>query len=134
MKILTDEKFAALDTKVKNYDIVVQAIVDMSDGVTEEGVTPEMIVEAITEKDNADVTEIQGKLDTVTTERDTLKNQVVTLTQEVADLKKIPAAPSATVTQTSDVNSTTETLAAFADKNAGNTAAILKMAQEEGLI
>lgn len=138
---ISEEKFNALKTKAENYDKIITALVAKSKDVKAEEITSDMIVEAIKEADNVDVTAIQQQLDTVTTERDTAQARVTELEKEVEDfkldnkaLKKVPSEPTAETKREGDANATAETIEAFADAHAGDTYAILGKLQEEGLL
>jgi len=135
MKFLKDDEYLALKTKADNYGIVVSAAVSVKSDLEPETATPEQVVEALSSaqenEDNA--TELQTQLEAANQRAETAESRVTELETENKTLKGIPAETTATVKTDADTIEK-ESIAQFADKNVGNTAAILKQAKEYGLI
>ena len=134
-KILRDSEYNSLKQKADNYDAVVTGIVAANDGLTAEEVTPEVITEAINASGSEDnSTELQTQLDAAVERAETAESRVTGLETENANLRGSAAGESAQVTTKVEPAGENETIAAFADSHAGDTAAIWEQAKKEGLI
>ena len=72
------------------------------------------------------ITELEGTVSTLTTEKTELESTVATLTAEKEELMKLPGAESVTAIPESDSNPDegADTMLAFAEKHKGDTMAI----------
>lgn len=142
MKILNDKEHALLLSQSNAFVAVQTALAESSEGITPEEITAESIIEALQGNANeVALTEAQAQLtttqDLLTASELALKTanaRVSELETELAGLEEIPATPSATIAPASDGGKETMTIAQFANKNVGDTEAILAQAIKEGLI
>lgn len=125
-KFLKQAEFDALTAKATNYDAIVSALVNNNESLTPEEVTPALIVNALT-SDNEDVINLTSQLETAS-------NRVIELEAENKELRKLPGGTPAPIASTGEPKGEVEDLASFADKNAGDTVAILSRCVEEGII
>lgn len=134
-KVLSKKDFDALMGKVGNYDKIVAAVVAGNPNLKEEDVTFETI-EELMKSDSSDETDpdlqskfdtLQGKYDELVLERDGLQDQVNNLLNSAAE-------ETAVIASGSEVTAKPATLLDFANKNAGDTAAIINAAMEDGFL
>lgn len=121
-----DAELNALRAKANNYDAIVNALVKNNEGLTPEEVTSELIVNALT-SENEDVVNLTSRLETAT-------NRVSELEAENKELRRLPGGTPAPISSSGEPKGEVEDLASFADKNAGDTVAILNRCVEEGII
>jgi hypothetical protein len=132
-KILKDSEYTSLKLKADNYDAIVAEIVKANSNLTSEEITPEVITEAIS-KENEPNADIQAKLTDMETQLKTANVRITELETENANLKESAGEQPAGVKTKSEMTGEKESLKEFADKNAGDTQAILAKAKEEGFI
>jgi len=148
-KILSSAKYDALVAKAANFDKVVESIVAKNEDLKAEDVTPEVIEDAISNDEPAGegasaerVTELEATIATMTTEaltltseRDAMIVERDTLKTENAALSKLPGAESVVTIPVAEASAaTSDTLVEFANKNKGNTLAIVAEMKKNGLI
>lgn len=142
MKLVKKTLFSQLQTRADAFDAIVNSVVQSSEGATPEDITAETIIEALqANTDDAALTEAQTKLtetqDLLTAKQTALQtatDRITELETEVKTLGGFPADKPASINSKGEPTGESMTLAQFADKNKGNTEAILAMAVEEGLI
>lgn len=142
MKLVKKTLLAQLQTRADAFSAIVEAVVQSSEGITAQDVTAETIIEAL--QDNADteaLSQAQTALDTANqqltdaqTNLETANDRVAELEAELSELEGLPAKNPAGIAPKSDAGENTDTIADFANKNAGDTEAILAQAKKEGLI
>lgn len=115
-----------LKEKASNYDTIVNALVKNNEGLTAEEVTSELIVNALT-AENEDVINLTSQLETS-------NDRVIELEAENKELRRLPAGTPAPISSDGEPEGEVDGLASFADKNAGNTVAILNRCKAEGII
>jgi sirohydrochlorin ferrochelatase len=137
MKLLTEEKLAALTAKAANWDSMVSHYLEANPEAKE--ITPDSLLEAFAA--NQDESEIQSKLDaaqtevqTLTTAKTKLEGEKTELQTQVDNLLAGSGAKGASVKSESELGATEDDLAEFGKKNSGDTFSILTKAKEEGLI
>lgn len=94
--------FEALTGKAGQYDAIVASILKSNEKMTADDVTPEFIQEALTAGDevkadeelSAKVTDLQGKVDTLTSDVATVTEERDALQSEVEKLRELPGAES----------------------------------------
>lgn len=142
MKLVKKDKLAILSSHADAFIAIRTAVVDSADGVNPEEITADTIIEALQENANeaaitqaqAQVTATQELLTASESALETANARIAELETELAGLEDFPAAASATITPKGDGGKETLTIAQFADKNKGDTEAILAQAKKEGLI
>lgn len=142
MKILNDDRFAQLSAQAEAFVAIQTAMVEASEGVNPEEITSESIIEALqANTDNSALVETQTKLtetqELLTAEQLALQlanDRITALEAEVAELEKLPGANPATISSKGEPSGEPVSISAFADKNKGDTEAILAQALKEGLI
>ena len=142
MKILNDEKFNLLQSQASAFSAVVTAMVEASEDLKPEEITADTIIEAL--QDNVSETlianlqtqliEAKELLTAEQTALQTANDRIAALEAEVEELENLPAAEPATITSSGEPNAEKMSIAEFANKNKGNTEAILEMARKENLI
>lgn len=142
MKILNDEKYALLSAQAAAFEAIKTAMIESSEGLDPEEITAESVVEALQgDALQGALTEVQSKLD-ATNELLTASEKafeaanarITELEAELAELDITPATTTTTIAPQGEDGGQAETIAEFADRNKGDTQAILKMAMEENLI
>lgn len=142
MKLLNDKEHALLLSQSNAFVAIQTALVESSEGITPEEITADTVIEALQGNSlQGAITELQTQVDAtqelLTASElalSTATARVSELETELAALEEIPATPSATITPSGDGGKETMTIAQFADKNVGDTEAILAQAIKEGLI
>lgn len=142
MKILNDEKYALLSAQAAAFETIKTAMIESSEGLDPEEITAESIVEALQgDALQGALTEVQSKLDETNklltaseTALETANARITELEAELAELDLTPATTTATIAPQGEDGGQAETIAEFANKNRGDTEAILAKAQKEGLI
>ncbi len=142
MKLLNDEKFNALTAQADAFCKIVAHITNNGDIKAEE-VTAESIIEALQQEsgNDTDGSELQSKITDLQSKNEDLQKDITAkdakiseLQAQLDELEETPAEQSATIVSKGDNNGKVESIVDFADKNAGNTQAILEKAQAEGLL
>lgn len=142
MKILNDEKFALLSAQADAFTAIQTAMVEASDGVKPEEITADSIIEALqADTDESELVSAQTQLTEtqtlLTSEQSALataNDRITALEAEVKTLGGFPADNPASISSKGEPDGEPMTIAQFADKNKGNTQAILAMALKDGLI
>lgn len=143
MKFLKDEEFEALQNKANNYDNVVNGIVAKNENLTAAEVTPEVILGVINDEGGNDdsalsnrVTELEGTVETLTTTNEELTAENAELKETVETLSDLPGADSVTTVKPKAEATAvaTDSVVEFANKNKGNTLAIVAEMEKAGLI
>lgn len=134
-KILSKKDFDALSAKANNFDNIVSAIVANNPGLKPEDVTMETI-EELMQNDSSDETdpELQLRFETLQTDYNTVVQERDGLQEQVTNLLNAAGEDPAVITSTGEASGKTETLLDFANKNKGDTAAIIMAAQEDGFL
>ena len=141
MKLLTDDKFALLTGQANAFIAIQTALVEASEDMTAEDITSEAVIEALqgsvlqgalTETETQ-LTQTQELLAAQELALKTANDRIAELEAELDVLEITPAKKPATITPKSD-GGDPDTIAEFADKNQGDTFAILERAKKEGLI
>lgn len=140
-KILSTAAYTVLKEKADNFDQVINSVVAKNDDLKPEDVTLE-VIEAAISSDVEDpalqsaVTTLEGTVEqlnetitSLTTERDDLASQV-------AALSELPGAESVSTAKPAAEASAveTDTVVEFANKNKGNTLAIVAEMEKAGLL
>jgi len=140
-KILSLATYTALKEKADNFDRVVNSVVAKNEDLKPEDVTLE-VIEAAISSDVEDpalqsavstlegtVEQLNGTITSLTTERDDLASQV-------AALSDLPGAESVSIVKPAAEASAveTDTVVEFANKNKGNTLAIVAEMEKAGLL
>ena len=124
MKFISDDKLKALEQKAAAHDAIVQALVNHNDDLKAEDVTTDMIIGALTTDpettDNVELQAAKGRISELETINENLLNSA--------------GDDTVTIVSTGEASAEAEDLASFADKNKGNTSAILAQMKSEGLI
>lgn len=142
MKLLTDDKFALLTGQANAFIAIQTALVEASEDMTAEDITSETVIEALQaatgESGDAELqtqlTEAQTQLTTAQTALETANTRITELEAEVAELDGIPATEGAKIVAKGEAGGKPVSLSEFANKNKGDTQAILEQAKKEGLI
>jgi len=137
MKVLKTEQYNDLKAKSDAYNGIVASIVEANKDLKAEDVTLEVIRAVINNSaNNAEVTDLNEKLSTVTSERDNLQTQVNDLTEKNSKLSELPGAESITAGDKPEsdagAKATEDEVLDFATKNQGNTSAIIAKMNEKG--
>ncbi len=142
MKFLNDEKFNALTAQADAFGKVVAHITKSGDIKAEE-VTAESIIEALQQEsgDEVEGSKLLAKITDLQTKNEDLQKDITAKDAKIKELQaqldemdETPAEESAAIVSKGEQNGKSESVTEFADKNAGNTAAILAKAKEEGLL
>lgn len=114
------------EMSVEEYADAVVASLDSFDGASEGEADGSQLeaVQALLDEANAKISDLQSQLQAA-------NDSVTSLTEE---LNNVPAEKPAPIVAKAETSAPAEDIAAFADKNAGNTEAILDRAIQEGLI
>lgn len=160
MKLLKPSEYTALKNKADGYDAIISAIVSKNDNVTAEDITADNVIELLnatgdedpqdpattdpvtdpsedtTNQDPADPeedTDADAKPD-LQAQLDEANATIAAQQEEINSFNAAPAAEPAAIAPKSEPGAKSEDIAAFADKNAGDTHAILNRMKEEGII
>ncbi|MDU1906416.1 MAG: hypothetical protein E6772_16725 [Dysgonomonas sp.] len=133
-KFMTNKELEPLQNKASTYDSIVAAILATNSNLKAEEVTAELIIEAITSNAGATDPELQSKFDTLQGQHNDLIVERNGLKEQVTNLLNSAAEDPAEISSDSEADAEPVSIADFANKNKGNTAAILEMAKKEGLI
>lgn len=139
--------FEALTGKAGKYDAIVASILKTNEKMTADDVTPEFIQEALTAGDgvkadetlSAKVTELQGKVDTLTSDVATITEERDALQSKVEQLSELPGAESVVETTAKPAAEagasagSGDDILEFAKKNPTDTASIAAMISKEGI-
>lgn len=141
MKLLTDDKFALLTGQANAFIAIQTALVEASEDMTAEDITSETVIEALQgsvlqgalTETKTQLTKTEKLLAEQELALRTANDRIAELEAEMDELELTPAKKPATITPKSD-GGDPDTIAEFADKNQGDTFAILERAKKEGLI
>lgn len=137
MKFLNDNDYKSLKQKADHFDSIAQAIVAAGENITAADVTAETVIEALQKGgsgETGDITALQARvneLESLVSERD---NTITGLNAQIADFNGAAAGDPSTIIPDGEPGSKEEDIATFADKNKGDTQAILERCKKEGLI
>lgn len=139
MKFLNDSTYNEMKEKADHFDRIVDTVLENSESIQREDVTADSIIEAMqNENPETENSELQTQLDTATARVAELETELETSNARVAELEQeldeTPAEQPATITAKGESSGEDMNIAKFADKNKGDTEAILAQAQKEGLI
>lgn len=136
-KLLTDKQYGELKMGADNYAQVVSAIVASNSELKPEEITADivsqMISQSTTEK-SASVAELESALATSETNLTTAQNRIQELETENANLLAGPGADAAVISSDKETTAQTADISDFANKNAGDTLAILAECKAQGII
>lgn len=139
--------FEALTGKAGKYDAIVASILKSNEKMTADDVTPEFIQEALTAGDevkadeelSAKVNDLQGKVDTLTSDVANVTKERDDLQSEVKQLRELPGAESVVETtarpkaEAGAIAGSGDEILDFAKKNPTDTASIAAMISKEGI-
>lgn len=146
MKLVKKTLLAQLQSQADAFNAIVAVVIESSEGTNPEDVTAETIIEALqSNAADTDLTAVQTALTEANNQLTQAQNQLTAeqtaletanaRIQELEDeLNNDPADVTSVIVPKGDGGDNTETIAQFADKNKGNTQAILAMAVKDGLI
>lgn len=131
-KVLGNSEYNALKEKADNYSTIVSAILATNKELKEEEITTDIVLQMISSDTAQDGTaenlkDLQSKYDSLLEENNQLK-------VENENLKGSPAEDPAAISSDKEKDAKPQSIADFADKNIGNTLAILAECKEVGLI
>lgn len=143
-KILKDSTYDELKSKAEAFDQIM-AGVDVSDADVSIEEQANLIIGLMNEEDaseNATQTEMIGALQskieelnaTIVAHEATIVERNSRIDELEAELDEVPGDAPATITSKEESTARPYTLVDFADRNAGNTEAILSKLKEEGLL
>jgi uncharacterized protein (DUF885 family) len=156
MKFLNDKDYNALKAKADHFDTIVAHVLANGENINAEDVTAETVIQSMqTDSDSDDsklqqsVTESQTassesetnseeseveETDDLQAQLDTANATIAALNEQIASFNAAPATDPGAIAPKSDPDAQEMDIATFADKNKGDTNAILARAKEEGLI
>lgn len=132
-KFLTDKEFDRLTARSTMLTGIVAAVLATNSELKEEDVTADFIINAITSNNETDP-DLQAKFDALQEEFETVSSERDGLQDQVNNLLNSAAEDSAVISSGSEVTAKPATLLDFANKNAGDTAAIINAAMEDGFL
>lgn len=132
-KFLTDKEFDRLTNRSTMLTGIVAAVLATNSELKEEDVTADFIINAITSNNETDP-DLQAKFDALQEEFETVSSERDGLQDQVNNLLNSAAEDSAVISSGSEVTAKPATLLDFANKNAGDTAAIINAAMEDGFL
>ncbi len=135
MKYLKNDAYNALDAAAKNWNTLVQKVLENNKDMKAEDVTPEMLLEAMESDDDSGTSDLQTKLDDALEQVKQKDAKIEELTSENEALKGTPAGKKDDVT-TGDggepLGGGGKDIKDFAAKNEGDTLAIMAEAEKTG--
>jgi hypothetical protein len=138
MKVLTNEQNAVLTEKATNWDKIILHYVEGNPEAKAEDVTPDSLFEAFANENDSEMQSrlesAQAQIEVLLSEKTTMEKEIDELQTQVNNLLAGAGAKVVAVQSETEPNAKEETLAEFAQKNSGDTFAILEMAKKEGLI
>lgn len=141
MKVLKDNQFNEMKAKADNFDLIVDSILQNSIDMNAEDVTAQSIIDALQADpvtEQPDESALQNQINQSTAENVRLKTELDMANSRVAELQQqldeTPAEMPAAITSKGEPGGEGVSMAQFADKNAGDTHAILNKMKEEGII
>ncbi len=132
-KFLTDKEFDRLTNRSTMLTGIVAAVLATNSELKEDDVTADFIINAITSNNETDP-DLQAKFDALQEEFETVSSERDGLQDQVNNLLNSAAEDSAVISSGSEVTAKPATLLDFANKNAGDTAAIINAAMEDGFL
>lgn len=132
MKYLKNDAYNALDAAAKNWNTLVQKVLENNKDMKAEDVTPEMLLEAMESDDDSGTSDLQTKLDEALESIVQKDAQIEQLTSENEALKGTPKSKKDDVVTQEEPLSAGKDIKEFAEKNSGNTFAIMAEAEKTG--
>ncbi len=134
MKWMKDDAYNALDAAAKNWNALVQKILDTNPDMKAEDVTPDMLIEAMESGNDSGASDLQNKLDKTLEQVKQKDAKIEELTSENAALKGTPAGKKDDVTAGDGGEPLGDggDIKEFAEKNEGDTLAIMAEAGKTG--
>ncbi len=136
-KVLSNSEYTALKQSADNYKDVVSAILGLNSELKQEDITADIVKEMITqstEESSVDVAGLKTSLEKAQSDLTTAQERVKELETENANLLAGPGADSAEIVAGKEADAKTTDISDFADKNVGDTLAILAECKEQGII
>ena len=139
MKFLNDSTYTEMKDKADKFDLIVNAVVENGEDIKPEDVTAEAIIQALqNETPEADDSDLQTQIDTLTETNSDLQTQLETANSRIAELEKeldeTPGAAPATITSKGEPNAEKQDILDFAKKHADNPFAVLAEAEKQGYL
>ena len=136
MKFLNDKDYNAMKAKADHFDMIVAAVLANGVNIKPEDVTAQTIIESMQNDSDDDESDLQTQLDTSNSRVTELETELEAANDRIAELENddVPGEKPASITSKGEPGGEELDIAKFADKNKGNTAAILEQAVKEGLI
>lgn len=139
MKFLNDKDYNAMKGKADNFDAIVEAIVKNGDNITNEDVNADTIIEAIQQENQTeDHSDMLSQLKAANARVVELESEIKTAKARISELEmeldEAPGAEPAVISAKGEPSAEPLSIDQFANKNIGDTDAILAQAEKEGLI
>lgn len=156
MKFLNDKDYNALKAKADHFDAIVAHVLANGENIKAEDVTAETVIQSMQNDSDSEESELQQpgtesqtaasepetnseeseveETDDLQAQLDTANATIESLNERIASFNSAPAADPVAIAPKSDPDAQEMDIAAFANKNKGDTNAILARAKEEGLI
>lgn len=131
-KFLNNDAYNALDVAAKNWNTLVQKVLENNPDMKAEDVTPDMLLETMASGDDSNTSDLQNKLDETLKTVEQQNTQIEELTSENEALKGTPKSKKNDVEADGEPLGNGKDIKEFAEKNAGNTAAIMAEADKTG--
>ncbi|MDR1716348.1 MAG: hypothetical protein LBS20_10925 [Prevotella sp.] len=133
-KFLTEKEFDSLTNRSTMLTNIVAAVLATNPELTEEDITAEFIIQAITSNNDATDPDLQSNFDTLREQYDALEAERDELQEQVNNLLGSAAEDPAGISSGSEAGAKSPTLLDYANKHKDDTAAIIKAAQEDGFL
>ena len=139
MKFLNDSTYTEMKDKADKFDLIVNAVVENGEDIKPEDITADTIIQALqNETPEADDSDLQTQIDTLTETNSDLQTQLETANSRIAELEKeldeTPGAAPATITSKGEPNAEKQDILDFAKKHADNPFAVLAEAEKQGYL
>ncbi len=132
MKYLKNDAYNALDAAAKNWNSLVQKVLENNKDLKAEDVTPEMLLEAMESDDDSGTSDLQTKLDEALQQVEQKDAQIEQLTSENEALKGTPKSKKEDIKADAEPLGSGKDIKEFAEKNQGDTIAIMAEAEKTG--
>lgn len=132
MKYLKNDAYNALDAAAKNWNSLVQKVLENNKDLKVEDVTPEMLLEAMESDDDSGTSDLQTKLDEALQQVEQKDAQIEQLTSENEALKGTPKSKKEDIKADAEPLGSGKDIKEFAEKNQGDTIAIMAEAEKTG--
>lgn len=132
MKWLKDDAFSAMDAAAKNWNTLVQKVLENNPDLKAEDVTPEMMLEAMEGEDDSETSDLQNQLDESLKTIEQKNAQIEKLNSEIEALKGTPKTKKDDVKADGEPLGSGKDIKEFAEKNSGDTFAIMAEADKTG--